>query len=307
MAEIIIADDASTDGSRDLIRHLSDEFKAIRPIFNERNLGPGLNRHLAISLSVSPFITQLDGDDMIHPHKIEQEAAVLRGANNAVAFSDWVAVASTGRSRRFETHRFSALRSRRERLQTLLLRSAPLPHNMLYSRDLYFKIGGYDTSARMYEDLTFKLRLAQEVDDWRHAGGCGLYYNQYGKGVSSSAGPVHAFWCLYCMAQNFDWIKHELSVEDLCQAVFVWFDKLVPDQSLVEIVAGNLRALGPEEALAALERVLFQLARARRATISLADAAELLERFAANLGQARSARPVAAEAGRSVMAHPWQE
>ena len=292
VAEIIVADDASTDGSPDLIGHLANEFQNIKPIFNERNRGPGLNRHLAILAAISPFITQLDGDDVIHPRKIEQETAVLKGDMNAVAFSDWLAVNSAGRSRRSETAGFAALKSRRDRLKTMLLRSMPLPHNMLYSRDLYLKTGGYDTSARMYEDLTLKLRLAQEVRDWRHAVGYGLYYNHYGKGVSSSVGPVHLFWLLYCMAQNFDWVKRELTMDDLREAILVWFGRLVPDPSLVDAVTRNLRSLDPEDALSALERALFQLARARKTEISLADAAEVLERFEVNLSQPRSVKSI---------------
>jgi hypothetical protein len=86
--------------------------------------------------------------------------------------------------------------------------------------------------------------------------------------------------------------------------VLVWFDRLVPDQGLVEAVARNLRALGPEAALAALERALFQLARARKSEISLVDAASILDRFAGSLGQLSPLLPLPADADRVALADP---
>ncbi|MGQ9920398.1 MAG: glycosyltransferase family 2 protein [Desulfobacca sp.] len=39
--ELIIVDDASTDGSREIIRQLAQEYNNIRPFFHERNQGKG--------------------------------------------------------------------------------------------------------------------------------------------------------------------------------------------------------------------------------------------------------------------------
>ena len=72
--EIIIADDASADGSQDLIDALSHAFPNINPIIRERNLGVSANRDLAMREAHGDFVTYLDGDDHFLPTKIEAEA-----------------------------------------------------------------------------------------------------------------------------------------------------------------------------------------------------------------------------------------
>lgn len=70
--EIIVADDGSTDGSRDLITSLAHEYSQIKPIFREKNLGVSINRDLAIRAAQSNLITTLDGDDCYSPKKLSK-------------------------------------------------------------------------------------------------------------------------------------------------------------------------------------------------------------------------------------------
>ena len=77
--EIIVADDASTDGSRDIIQSIAVNNKLVKPVFREKNLGVAANRDLAICDARSDFITTLDGDDFYYQSKIEKEIAALDG------------------------------------------------------------------------------------------------------------------------------------------------------------------------------------------------------------------------------------
>ena len=57
--EIIVSDDASTDGSQDIIRSFADQYGNISAIFRDRNLGISANRDLAMrqarSQSIQPW------------------------------------------------------------------------------------------------------------------------------------------------------------------------------------------------------------------------------------------------------------
>ena len=83
--EILVADDASTDGSRDVIRTLANSHKLIRPILRETNLGVSANRDLAVREATGHFVTALDGDDYALPAKIQRECEAIQRSPCAIA------------------------------------------------------------------------------------------------------------------------------------------------------------------------------------------------------------------------------
>lgn len=130
--EIIIADDGSTDGSRDMLESLENEHKNIRLIFRERNLGVAANRDLAIRDASSVFVTTLDADDIYYPDKVSKEVELLDGAVDKVAFSDvdWINKEGSVIQKLVHTH-FSSL-PRPDQTHYLLFRRARYPgHDVL--------------------------------------------------------------------------------------------------------------------------------------------------------------------------------
>lgn len=78
--EIIVADDASSDGSQDTIRAYERKFPAlVRGVFQPRNLGIPGNRNAALRTVTGNFVGILDGDDWFLPRKLECQVAALRG------------------------------------------------------------------------------------------------------------------------------------------------------------------------------------------------------------------------------------
>jgi len=63
-AEIIVVDDASTDGSQDVLRQYGD---AIRLVCLESNQGPGSARNCGTALATGEYLAFLDGDDAFRP------------------------------------------------------------------------------------------------------------------------------------------------------------------------------------------------------------------------------------------------
>ena len=68
--EIVIVDNCSTDGTRDIIERYKDNEK-IRIYFNENNIGQFPNRNKAASLAKGELLLYVDSDDTIAPDAIE--------------------------------------------------------------------------------------------------------------------------------------------------------------------------------------------------------------------------------------------
>ncbi|MFM8777164.1 MAG: glycosyltransferase family 2 protein, partial [Actinomycetota bacterium] len=71
--EIIVVDDASTDGTVEVVRKFAEQHTEVELIVNERNLGPGSTRNKGWRLAKSDFVAFLDADDSWHPQKIERQ------------------------------------------------------------------------------------------------------------------------------------------------------------------------------------------------------------------------------------------
>lgn len=83
--EWIIIDDRSTDDSLKLIRQLAKDDLRVQISQNEKNLGSGKTRNLAIRMAKGNIIAFLDSDDTWHPEKLERHVKFMLDQN--IAFS----------------------------------------------------------------------------------------------------------------------------------------------------------------------------------------------------------------------------
>lgn len=70
--EIIICDDASTDGTRSLLLRYAGVDERIKLLFNEQNLGPSKSFEKAIANCSGNYIAYADQDDIWKPEKVER-------------------------------------------------------------------------------------------------------------------------------------------------------------------------------------------------------------------------------------------
>jgi glycosyltransferase involved in cell wall biosynthesis len=69
--EIIVVDDCSTDGTRDVAHAYAAREARLRVVANERNLGDYANRNHAASFARGVFLKYHDSDDVMYPHCLE--------------------------------------------------------------------------------------------------------------------------------------------------------------------------------------------------------------------------------------------
>jgi glycosyltransferase involved in cell wall biosynthesis len=84
--EILLVDNGSTDGTRDILRKLESDHRNVRYLQTSRNLGPSGARNLGIQESIGKYIFFLDGDDLMFPTKLEKQISFM-DANPLVGLS----------------------------------------------------------------------------------------------------------------------------------------------------------------------------------------------------------------------------
>lgn len=195
VSELIIADDCSTDGSQNLIKELASKYAVITPILREKNVGVANNRHLAICEARNSFVTHLDGDDVFARGKIKAEWKVLNNRHDVIAFSKIGIVHPKNilRSRVADTSKTVSGNSK-EVFYRLLTRRGYIPRDMLFSKELYLKAGGFIDGMPLYEDWSLKLRMSAVGGRWEYSGAIGTLYFQRAEGLSSAKRDRHEYW-----------------------------------------------------------------------------------------------------------------
>jgi len=186
--EIIISDDASTDGSATIIRSYEQLDGNIRCIYHDKNRGVSFNRHSAIVQARGEYISTIDSDDYYcNEKKLEKEMEIVlayreKYGKDVCAFSNIVQV--TGENQLIQV--VGTSENIREGLifDGIITRSCFIPRDFIFSKLAYLDAGGFDTSLKIYEDWDLKIRLSAR-HEFYYSGINGIGYRRHGKGLSS--------------------------------------------------------------------------------------------------------------------------
>ena len=165
--EIIIIDDASQDGSQELINSYASKYaNLIFPIFNENNLGIANCRNKALRTLNGDLVTFLDGDDYFYPNKLEFEyKQLINNHNTQAVYSNYNYLSEYGEimgSFANETDNpatgniFINTYARNYNVQS----GSNYIYEMFY-KNCAFEIGLYDTNINIWEDWDFRIRMSK--------------------------------------------------------------------------------------------------------------------------------------------------
>jgi glycosyltransferase involved in cell wall biosynthesis len=155
--ELIVVDDASSDGTAPYLATLSDP--RVRVITAQTNLGPSGARNRGLEAARAPVVAFLDSDDAYRPRRLAAPLAALRDP-------DIVAVLSSALK-----HDRGA--PREARIPDLTLQSAAFEWALICDlipveatsltvrRDAAAAVGGFSAALRLAEDREFLIRLAR--------------------------------------------------------------------------------------------------------------------------------------------------
>lgn len=107
--EMIIADDCSTDGTRDILRQYEQKDERIRVVYLEKNGGAAAARNTALKHAKGRYVAFLDSDDRWKKEKLQKQLAFM--AELGPALFHLRATASWSRTERRRTKRFKPLKA----------------------------------------------------------------------------------------------------------------------------------------------------------------------------------------------------
>ena len=84
--ELIVVDDASKDGSREIIKELQRKDKRIKPVFHASNKGIARTINDGIENSSGKYLALIASDDLWREDKLEKQLEILEKNENRVVW-----------------------------------------------------------------------------------------------------------------------------------------------------------------------------------------------------------------------------
>lgn len=94
--ELIIVDDASTDGTVDMVKNKIRQNQKFQLLQNGENHGTGMARNLGIKTAKGRYICFLDADDLWLPEKLKVQVEFMQKEDLAMSFSSYRLISEEG-------------------------------------------------------------------------------------------------------------------------------------------------------------------------------------------------------------------
>jgi glycosyltransferase involved in cell wall biosynthesis len=172
----LIIDDASTDGSVELIKNYSD--KRIRLIQNDKNIGQTETLNKGLKIACGEYIARLDQDDICFPERIEEQAAFLDANLDVAVIGSWAQVIDE-KSNPFGRME-NIISSSGHYLFELLRKHGTIAHpSVMLRKKVIDTLGGYDAQFPLAEDFDLWVRTVQAGHNIRILEKPLIYYRRH--------------------------------------------------------------------------------------------------------------------------------
>ncbi len=150
--EFVILDDASTDGSVELLREWSRRDRRIHLHESKQRLGLSGSSNAVVAKARAQIVARMDADDIAHPERLRSQWNIIEGDPDVAVIGTLCnGIDASGREVR-----------PRDRWR-LVRRSVyiPFPHgSAMFRREVFDQVGGYDEASASGEDQDLFLRMA---------------------------------------------------------------------------------------------------------------------------------------------------
>ncbi|MEJ2216107.1 MAG: glycosyltransferase family A protein [Gemmatimonadota bacterium] len=154
--EVLVVDDASTDGTADLLATAAASDARIRVLRQPECAGGAVARNRGAKEAAAPFLAFLDDDDEWLPGKLERQVALAMTSGAGVVSCGFAEVAESGTAVRGGDVDLGAVPAR-----AILVRGNVLGLSAtLVRRDAFGQVGGFDARLPRLQDWDLWLRLA---------------------------------------------------------------------------------------------------------------------------------------------------
>jgi glycosyltransferase involved in cell wall biosynthesis len=158
--ELIVVDDASTDGTLELLAAIPDP--RLRVIQHVENRGGSAARNTGIAEARGKYITFLDSDDKWHPDKLEKELAIMEGEpeNVGVVYSGFWRHVNGKKS--FVP--FNWVKKKEGDIHEQLLWRNFINTQSLIRKNCFEVVGIFDEKAPKFQDWDLFLRISKRFN-----------------------------------------------------------------------------------------------------------------------------------------------
>lgn len=155
--EVIMVDDCSTDGSREIMEAQSDADHRFHCFYNSQNIGLASTLNLAASKASGSIFARIDADDLMEPSRIEAQLEVFTDGTIGLAGAAYRVIDQEGKDAYTVRNDFRDW----DELQAQLLFYNPFAHSsLMFRRSVFDQVSGYDESLVAACDYDFLARLS---------------------------------------------------------------------------------------------------------------------------------------------------
>lgn len=165
--QLIVVDDASTDGSQKVISEFISQYPTIQFISLSQNVGSCKAFNIALASANGDFIIDLAADDVLLPERVEKGLDTFKkcGEDYGLQFSDAIIINAEGSKLGLHSDKFPHESiPQGDIYKDLIERYFICSPTMMFRKALIDELGGYD-EALSYEDFDLWIRSSR---NWKY-------------------------------------------------------------------------------------------------------------------------------------------
>jgi len=160
--ELIIIDNASTDGSKEWLTSFKADYLTFQVVLNPENVGLCKAFNQGVKLGVGKYVIDLSPDDYFTSNKLKQNFEQLEKEKAHVLFSDCEIITTNQVIVHSSKYPFN-YQGKESYFVNIVARHCLASCTGVYSREVFENLGGYDESLA-YEDFDFMTRVSKKYD-----------------------------------------------------------------------------------------------------------------------------------------------
>lgn len=157
--ELIVVNDGSTDGTRELLDGYGQDIRAI----HQQNAGRSAARNAGMEAAEGEFVALLDSDDTWHENKLEAQLAFHEAQPELGLSAHGIEVAHEDGRVEAKPPKVDIQALKDRPYETLMDHFAFFPSVMMVKRSLSSEIGHFSCDYHGAEDLDFALKIARRA------------------------------------------------------------------------------------------------------------------------------------------------
>ena len=156
--ELIIIDDASTDGTKVLAESFAKIDSRVKVLSNEVNLGVLKTRMRGIRSALGQWIAFIDSDDLWHPDKLKKQMELIQKTDSVLSYTGSAYIGSDGKVRSYVLHV-----PEKVTYKALLRRNLISNSSVVIRKDIFLRYSPFSEDHRdIHEDFACWLLILRD-------------------------------------------------------------------------------------------------------------------------------------------------